>query len=169
MNKGCMTIIIKVANPGDLRPDPLTATSSQPQGRQESGVGSAPEFLPPEGHGETQGGWVDALEGIDQALFFPSIHLLWGDVRDPKVAAETCRAYNNWMSDFCKADPDRLFGMGIVPLQDIDASCEEVSRAARNGHLGVQIGNQNGWFVKGVHGLVTKGCSVPPIHQRFNR
>jgi uncharacterized protein len=31
-------------------------------------------------------------EGIDQALLFPSIHLLWGDVRDPAVAAETCRA-----------------------------------------------------------------------------
>ena len=34
-------------------------------------------------------------EGIDRALMFPSIHLLWGDIRDPEVSAETCRAYNN--------------------------------------------------------------------------
>ena len=53
-------------------------------------------------------------ESIDQALFFPSIHLLWGDVKDPVIAAETCRAYNNWMSDFCKENPNRLFGMGFV-------------------------------------------------------
>ncbi len=71
---------------------------------------------------------VMAEEGIDQALFFPSIHLLWGDVRDPEVAAETCRAYNNWMSDFCKADSQRLFGMGIVPLQDINLAVAEAKR-----------------------------------------
>jgi predicted TIM-barrel fold metal-dependent hydrolase len=71
---------------------------------------------------------VMAEEGIDQALFFPSIHLLWGDVHDPLVAAETCRAYNDWMSDFCREDPERLFGMGIVPLQDIDLAVAEASR-----------------------------------------
>jgi aminocarboxymuconate-semialdehyde decarboxylase len=31
-----------------------------------------------------------------------------------------------------------------VPLQDIDASCEELSRCIRAGHLGVQIGNHVG-------------------------
>ena len=60
-------------------------------------------------------------EHIDLALLFPSAHLLWGDIRDPAIAAETCRAYNDWMSDFCKTDPNRLFAMGIIPLQDINA------------------------------------------------
>ncbi len=76
-------------------------------------------------------------EGIQQALFFPSIHLLWGDVKDPAVAAETCRAYNNWMSDFCKHAPDRLFGMGIVPLQDIDLAVAEAGRLASLGLRGL--------------------------------
>lgn len=67
-------------------------------------------------------------EGIDQALFFPSIYLLWGDIRDPAVAAETCRAYNDWMSDFCRENPQRLFGMGIVPLQDPDLAVAEARR-----------------------------------------
>ena len=67
-------------------------------------------------------------EGIDQALFFPSIHLLWGDIEDPAVAAETCRAYNDWMADFCKVDPKRLFGMGIVPLQDPELAVREAKR-----------------------------------------
>ena len=66
--------------------------------------------------------------GIMKALFFPSIHLLWGDVKDPVIAAETCRAYNNWMSDFCKANPNRLYGMGIVPLQNIDLAIAEAGR-----------------------------------------
>jgi predicted TIM-barrel fold metal-dependent hydrolase len=71
---------------------------------------------------------VMAEEGIDRALFFPSIHLLWGDVQDPEVAAETCRAYNDWMSDFCRTDAERLHGMAIVPFQAPDLALEEVRR-----------------------------------------
>lgn len=71
---------------------------------------------------------VMAEEGIHRALFFPSIYLLWGDVQDPEVAAEVCRAYNDWMSDFCRQDPERLFGMAIVPFQDTALALAEVKR-----------------------------------------
>ena len=78
-------------------------------------------------------------EQIDQALFFPSIHLLYGDVHDPEVAAETCRAYNDWMSDFCKAEPSRLFGMGIIPMQEVSLAVREAKRLARLGLRGFVI------------------------------
>ncbi len=78
-------------------------------------------------------------EGIDRALMFPSIHLLWGDIRDPEVSAETCRAYNNWMSDFCKESPDRLYGIGIVPLQDVDLAVAEAKRLAGLGLRGLAV------------------------------
>ena len=78
-------------------------------------------------------------EGIDQALFFPSIHLLYGDIHDPEVAAETCRAYNEWMSDFCKVEPRRLFGVGIIPLQDVSLAIAETKRLASLGLSGFAI------------------------------
>lgn len=78
-------------------------------------------------------------EGIDRALFFPSIHLLYGDVRDPEVAAETCRAYNDWMSDFCRVESGRLFGMGIIPLQDLSLAIAEAKRLAKLGLKGFAI------------------------------
>ena len=71
---------------------------------------------------------VMSEEGIDQALLFPSAHLLAGDVNDPQIAAETCRAYNDWMSDFCKHDPNRLFGMGLVPMQNVELAIKEAKR-----------------------------------------
>lgn len=40
--------------------------------------------------------------------------------------------------------PDRLKVLAQVPLQDIDAACEEASRAKASGHVGVQIGNHVG-------------------------
>ena len=78
-------------------------------------------------------------EGIDIALFFPSVHLLWGDVKDPEVAAETCRAYNNWMSDFCRVNPERLYGMAIVPLQDVDLAIAEARRVRDLGLTGIVL------------------------------
>ncbi len=78
-------------------------------------------------------------EDIDRALFFPSIHLLWGDIRDPEIAAETCRAYNHWMSDFCRENPDRLYGMGIIPLQDVERAVAETRRLAKLGLRGLVI------------------------------
>ncbi len=78
-------------------------------------------------------------EGIDQALLFPSIHLLWGDVKDPEVAAETCRAYNDWIGDFCKHDPSRLYAIGIVPLQDPALAVAEAKRLAGLGLRGLAV------------------------------
>ncbi len=78
-------------------------------------------------------------EGIDQALLFPSIYLLWGDIREPALAAESCRAYNDWISDFCREDPTRLFGMGIVPLQDVELAVAEAKRLAGLGLRGLVV------------------------------
>jgi predicted TIM-barrel fold metal-dependent hydrolase len=78
-------------------------------------------------------------EGIDRALLFPSLYLLFGDIRDPRVAAATCRAYNDWIADFCGYDPVRLFGMGIVPLQDVELAVAEARRLAGLGLRGLVI------------------------------
>lgn len=51
--------------------------------------------------------------------------------------------------------PDRLKVLAQVPLQDIDASCREASRAVAAGHLGVQIGNHAGPKDMDDEGLVT--------------
>jgi len=41
-------------------------------------------------------------EGIDVAVLYPTIGITWeGHVDDPALAAAYCRAYNNWLHDFC--------------------------------------------------------------------
>ena len=69
-------------------------------------------------------------EGLDHALFFPSVYLLSGDINDATVAAASARAYNNWMADFVSADRRRLFGMAICPLQGVDEAVTEIERVA---------------------------------------
>src|SRR5436190_1960330 len=56
------------------------------------------------------------VEGIDIAVLFPTrgLSLLTHPDRDPRFAAALARAYNDWLHDFCQADPNRLLGGGIL-------------------------------------------------------
>src|ERR1700730_12373595 len=98
---------------GELTPDTrhtMTAGASNPEARLKD---------------------MDAM-GVDQALLYPTwfaegFHL----VSDPDVAYALARAYNDWIADFCKAAPQRLFAAAMLPLQDMDFALEELQRVAR--------------------------------------
>src|SRR5437660_9892989 len=61
-------------------------------------------------------------EGIDLAFLYPTSALRIGEIREVDYQAALCRAYNDFMADWCKADPPRLKGVAIVryldPAQD---------------------------------------------------
>lgn len=75
------------------------------------------------------------VEGIDVAVYYPTTGLGIGQVRDPEWQAVYCRAYNDWLAQWCATNPERLKGVAIVPLQDLKLACEELDRAA--GELGL--------------------------------
>ncbi len=70
-------------------------------------------------------------EGIDVAVVYPSRGLFAQavDDLDPAFAAAIARAYNNWLHDYCKADPERLLGAGMISPHDIRDAVEEARRA----------------------------------------
>ncbi|MFN0026706.1 MAG: amidohydrolase family protein [Acidimicrobiales bacterium] len=76
-------------------------------------------------------------EGLDKALFFPSLWLLSGDVADGAAAAASARAYNRWMADFVSVDRNRLYGMAVCPLQDVDLAVAEIEAVAEAGLSGI--------------------------------
>ncbi|MGF1600001.1 MAG: amidohydrolase family protein [Acidimicrobiales bacterium] len=76
-------------------------------------------------------------ERLDAALMFPSLDLLAGDIQRVDVAAANARAYNRWMADFIAAEPERLFGMGVCPLQSVDAAVSEIGFMAEHGFTGL--------------------------------
>ena len=79
------------------------------------------------------------LEGIDTAVLFPSMALRYQGLQDANLVGALCRAYNNWISDFCKTSPKRLVGVGLAPLQDLDMAIEEAQRAVTLGLRGIFI------------------------------
>jgi predicted TIM-barrel fold metal-dependent hydrolase len=75
-------------------------------------------------------------EGIDLAVFYPTRGLGLGRVREREWSVAFCRAYNDWLAEFCSANPERLKGVALMPLLDVKASCEELNRAGKLGLVG---------------------------------
>jgi predicted TIM-barrel fold metal-dependent hydrolase len=81
-----------------------------------------------------------ALEGIDVQVLFPTGMLGYGNNREAELAVALCRAYNDWLHEFCQADPRRFKGVALMPLQDVRAAIAELHRAVTDlGMLSVMI------------------------------
>ncbi|HKB27059.1 MAG TPA: amidohydrolase family protein [Methylomirabilota bacterium] len=76
---------------------------------------------------------LDAMdtEGIDVAVVYPSRGLFAQavDDLDPAFAGAIARAYNDWLHDYCKADPVRLLGAAMISPHDVRDAVEEARRA----------------------------------------
>ena len=71
-----------------------------------------------------------SIEGRDIDVIFPSIMLNASSNQHQNLPAlnAICRAYNNWLADYCRAAPERLKGVAVTCLHDIDAAVREVNR-----------------------------------------
>jgi predicted TIM-barrel fold metal-dependent hydrolase len=67
-------------------------------------------------------------EGIDVAVLFPSLGLMFGLYEDPAAAAALCAAGNDWVADYCATDPRRLAGVATLPQQDPAVAVTELER-----------------------------------------
>lgn len=88
---------------------------------------------------------VEALDeqGIDLQILCAT-PIMFGYSRPAADALDSAQRFNDEALAFCGHAPHRMKALAQVPLQDIDMSCAEVSRAMATGHLGVQIGNHMG-------------------------
>ena len=84
-----------------------------------------------EGHDPSQMLRAMDVEGIDLAICFrtEAAHVIGIDEMEPPLAAAICRAYNNWLRDYCDADPHRMKLAGMMPMHDVDLAVAEARRA----------------------------------------
>ena len=57
--------------------------------------------------------------------------VLLGPRRPAAPPCAIARAYNDWLASYCAADPARLFGAAMLPMQDPAAAAAELRRARR--------------------------------------
>jgi predicted TIM-barrel fold metal-dependent hydrolase len=80
---------------------------------------------------------------VDAAVEYPTprvSQLVFG-TKDPELHLAMVQAYNDWLSEYCGADPTRLGGMFMVPNRGIEQALGEIDRVAgRPGLKGALIG-----------------------------
>lgn len=68
-------------------------------------------------------------QGVARALLFPTMGLMFAGLEKTDVQIALCRAYNDWLNEYCDADRERLIGVALVPQHDVAAAVLEARRA----------------------------------------
>ena len=93
-----------------------------------------------------EGGWKTSarlddmdLDGIAAEVLYPSVGMSVVQAPDHDYQLACIRAYNDWLVEFCAAAPDRLVGLALIPVYDVDVAVAEIDRAHRMGLRGALI------------------------------
>ena len=74
------------------------------------------------------------LDGVEGGVIFPTKagRGLWV-VQDSELFSAICRAYNDWVADFCRPYPERLKAAAMINLDDLQEGVQELHRAKKLG------------------------------------
>ena len=85
-------------------------------------------------------------EGISAQILYPNVGGFGNGyflrIGERSLVADCVRAYNDFLTDWTSADPDRLLPITAVPFWDIDLALAEIARCLDNGHRAINFCNQ---------------------------
>jgi len=73
------------------------------------------------------------LDGVTAEVLYPSMFFSVFGLPNTEVVVAAFEAYNDWLHDYCSAEPLRLIGAALIPLHDPAAGLREVQRAVDRG------------------------------------
>ena len=80
-----------------------------------------------------------AQDGVSGEVLYPSLGLGFFCVEDPVFQEGLFRTYNDWLIQYCKGAPDRLFGVALISAFDVDHAIAEMERCKKEGMVGTLI------------------------------
>ena len=79
-------------------------------------------------------------DGVYAGLIYPSTgFLLYNAVTDSELLTAAFRTYNDWVAEFCKPYPDRLKGIALLNVDEVEVGIKELERCAKLGFAGAMI------------------------------
>ena len=79
------------------------------------------------------------IDGVSAELLYPSQGLFYFKVADTGLMSAIFRAYNDWLAGFCSTNPDRLKGVAMINLDDVQEGVAELQRCANLGMAAAMI------------------------------
>ena len=137
----------KFADGRHLRPSGIQAIPAAPKnsGPAEGALGEdkvAHRYEKPLRRDYDPASQVEAMdeEGLDLAVLFRTFPLHCDDSLEAEYANDLCRAWNNWIADFCKENSSRLKPSALITLHDVDMAVDETRRAVKElGAVGLSL------------------------------
>jgi len=82
-------------------------------------------------------------DGCAAEVLFPNMQAgpgLWRNIAADPAYLAAIRAYNNWLAEeYCAVDPNRLLGLGVMPMTTLADSLAELEHCAKLGLKGVLL------------------------------
>ena len=78
-------------------------------------------------------------DGVDASVIYPNAGFMMYDVPDTQLLNDVFQVYNDWISEHCKSYPERLKGIAMINLDDVQWGVEELDRCHRLGLSGALI------------------------------
>jgi predicted TIM-barrel fold metal-dependent hydrolase len=70
--------------------------------------------------------------GVAGAVLYPTMGLAMAHIKDASWAAVMARCYNNYLyGEYLEKEPHRLWGVALLPIQDVGAAAEELERCVK--------------------------------------
>ena len=80
------------------------------------------------------------LDGIDVGVLYSSIaFLMYTVVQNTEILNAVFSSYNDWVAEFFKSYPNRLKGICMLNLDDVQVGVKELERCAKLGFSGAMI------------------------------
>ena len=80
-----------------------------------------------------------AADGVSAEVLYPTHGLQCLSLDDHELEAACCPVYNDWLIDYCSAAPERLIGIAMLSMYDIDGAVKELERCRKAGMRGSVI------------------------------
>lgn len=78
-------------------------------------------------------------DGVVAEVLYATYGLDLFALEDDGLRNACFRAYNDWVADYCNVHPDRLIGVALIALDDIDEGVRELRRVVDLGFQGAMI------------------------------
>ena len=78
-------------------------------------------------------------DGVEASILYPSEALLVYGIPDSALCSAAMRAYNDYIAEFCSADPLRLKGVALLNVDDPGEAVAELTRCRKLGLAGAMI------------------------------
>ena len=93
-----------------------------------------------------QGGWDPVqrvkdmdIDSVSAEVLYPSMGLGLFCIQDSALQEGCFRVYNDWLMDYCRGASERLVGVALISVYDINHAIKELERCKKEGLCGAMI------------------------------